>query len=254
MNKSSIAAIVAISVVAGAGSAMADDWSGLYGGLVIGGQAGTERKVQTVGTTAFRNLTPNIAPTQLKTKLEGISYGVVGGYNFHDGGALVWGVEGDLTGGGDSKPASFSGAPIAGLAPAGITTSARNEYGVRGSLRGRLGAAISDSVLVYGAGGLAVAKVETKASVVANGAPTVLWTGAKKDTLTGWTLGVGTEAKIGDSITLRAEYLYNDLGKVTVTAAGNSTVRGIAALNGIDYVARTEYKGGEVRLGVATRF
>ena len=254
MQKFLMAAVAAISLSAAAGSALADDWSGLYGGVTVGAQVDPERKVQTVGTAGFQGLTPTIAPTQLSPKLEGTTFGLVAGYNFTTDGALIWGVEGDVSGGGDQKQASFSGAPIEGLAPAGITTSARKEYGVRGSLRGRLGTVVNDTILIYGTGGLAVAEVKTKASVVANGAPTVAWTGTKKDTLTGWTAGVGAEFKLGERITLRGEYLYTDLGKSRVTAAGNSTVRGIAALNGIDYVARTEYKGGEVRLGVLTSF
>ena len=91
---------------------------------------------------------------------------------------------------------------------------------------------------------------ETKASVVANGAPTVAWNGVNKETLTGWTIGAGAEFQINDGIILRTEYLYTDLGDSKVTAAGNSTVRGIATLNGIDYVARTDYRGGEVRAGL----
>ncbi|MCA3695004.1 outer membrane beta-barrel protein [Aquidulcibacter sp.] len=253
MRRTLLAATAAIALCLSSGSALAKD-SGLYGGVVIGSQIGTERNVDTIGTTAFNTLVPNIAPRQLKPKVEGVTYGGVLGLNFSSDGALVWGVEADVIGGGDFKSASFSGAPIPGLAPAGITTSATKEYSLRGSLRGRLGTSLTDEIFVYGTGGLAFAQVETKASVVANGAPTVAWNGANEETLTGWTLGAGAEFQINDGIILRSEYLYTDLGDSTVTAAGNSTVRGIAALNGIDYVARTDYRGGEVRLGLLFAF
>ena len=254
MRKFLMAAVAAAAMTFGAGVAAADDWQGLYGGVLLGGQAGTERKVETTGTTAFRTLTPTIAPNELKPKTGGLTYGLVGGYTFASAGGLIWGIEGDLVDGGDDKSASFSGAPIPGLAPAGITTSARKDYGLRGTLRGRLGVAVSDRALIYGTGGLAVGRVKTIASVVANGAPTVAWTGEKKETLTGWTLGAGAEFKATDRIILRGEYLYTDLGDQTVTAAGNATVRSVAALNGIDYVAKADYRGGELRAGLVFKF
>jgi outer membrane immunogenic protein len=254
MRKLLMAAIAATAITFGAGVAAAQDWQGLYGGVVIGGQVGAEQEVETVGTAAFRTLTPTIAPNQLKPKADGAIYGVVGGYTFASAGGLIWGIEGDLVDGGDDNTASFSGAPIPGLAPAGITTSARKDAGLRGTLRGRLGVAVGERAMIYGTGGLAVGRVKTSASVVANGAPTVAWTGEKKETLTGWTLGAGAEFKATDRIILRGEYLYTDLGDQTVTAAGNTTVRSVAALNGIDYVAKADYRGGELRAGLVFKF
>lgn len=253
MRKFLLAAIAAIAVTAGATSAAADDWTGPYAGLVLGGNVGTERKVETVGTAAFQTLVPTIAPADLKPKNDGALYGVVGGYSFA-GSQLVYGFEGEISGGGDDEAASFSGAPIPGLAPAGITTSASKELGVRGALRGRIGLPVGERALIYATGGLAIARATTTASVVANGAPTVAWTGETEDTLTGWTLGAGAEVKLSPQIHLRGEYVYYDLGDQTVTAAGNATVRGIAALNGIDYVAKADYRGGELRAGLVFKF
>jgi outer membrane immunogenic protein len=250
MHRVLLAAAAAITLCFGPGSASAQEAGGHYGGVVIGSSTGTELTVDTVGTTAFRNLGPTIVPNQLKPTIDGVSYGVIMGNNFNGDGPLMWGWEIDIVGGGDSEAASFSGAPIPGVAPTGITTSASKEYGLRASLRGRLGLSFNDRVFVYGTGGLAIAHVETNASVVANGAPTVLWTGRNTENLTGWTVGVGAELRIIDGAVLRAEYIYSDLGKGTVTAVGNATVRANPALNGIDYVARTDYNGGEVRAGL----
>jgi len=250
MHRVLVAAAAVITLCFGAGSASAQDAGGLYGGVVIGTNNDTELSIDTIGTTAFLNLGSTIVPTQLKPTIDGISYGVVMGSNFNGDGPLMWGWEIDIVGGGDNTAASFSGAPIPGVAPTGITTSASKEYGLRASLRGRLGLSFNDRIFVYGTGGLAIAHVETNASVVANGAPTVLWTGRNTQSLTGWAVGVGAELRIVDGAVLRAEYIYTDLGKGTVTAVGNSTVRANPALNGIDYVARTDYNGGEVRAGL----
>jgi outer membrane immunogenic protein len=253
MRKLLMAAIAAMAMTVGVTSAAADEWTGPYAGVVLGGTVNAERDIKTEGTAAFRTLVPTIAPDNLKPKTGGVNYGVVGGYNFAAD-QFLFGVEGELSDGGDSKTASFSGAPIPGLAPAGITTSARKDLGVRGSLRGRIGVPVGERALVYATGGVAIARAKTTASVVANGAPTVAWNGEKKDTLTGWTLGAGAEVKLSPQIHVRGEYLYYDLGDQTVTAAGNTAVRGIAALNGIDYVAKAKYRGGELRAGLVFKF
>ncbi|MCA3697692.1 outer membrane beta-barrel protein [Aquidulcibacter sp.] len=250
MHRVLLAASAAITLCFSAGSALAQDGGGLYGGIVIGTHNDTDVTVNTVGTTAFRNLGPTIVPNQLKPTIDGVTYGVIMGNSFRGEGPIMWGWEIDLVGGGDSQTASFSGALIAGIAPTGLTTSASKEYGIRASLRGRLGASFNDRIFVYGTGGLAIAQVETKASVAVNGAPTLLWAGSNSENLTGWAIGVGAELRILEGATLRGEYIYTDLGKGTVTAVGNAAVRQNLALTGIDYAARTDYKGGEVRAGL----
>jgi len=250
MQRVLLVAVAVVGATFSAGSALAQDWSGPYAGVMAGNFSTTEHTVDTVGTAAFRTLTPNSAPTQLKPTIDGITYGIVPGNNFSGEGPFVWGFEVDFAGGGDSTAASFSGAPVGTVAPTGLTTSASKEYGMRASLRGRLGASFNDRIFVYGTGGLAIAQVETKAAVAVNGAPTLLWAGGNSENLTGWAIGVGAEVRILDGAVLRGEYIYTDLGKGTVTAAGNAAVRLNPALNGIDYSARTDYKGGEVRAGL----
>jgi opacity protein-like surface antigen len=253
MHKKFVMMIAALAASAAPIAASAQDWSGAYGGAFVSGSVGVEDTISTVGTTAFRTLVPTIAPGSLKAETDDVGFGGVIGYNFA-GQGLVFGVEGELSAANAEGAASFSGAPIPGLAPNGITTSAARELSTFGAVRGRVGVPLGEAALLYGAGGLAFGEGETRASVVANGAPTVRWDGSTSETLTGWTLAAGAEFALGERVRLRGEYAYYDLGEQTVTAAGNAAVRGVAALNGIDYVARSEFKGGLLRAGLTVKF
>ena len=67
MHKLLMAAVAVISLSATAGSALADDWSGLYGGVIVGAQVDPERKVQTIIT---ENMLVNGDAILLKLALE----------------------------------------------------------------------------------------------------------------------------------------------------------------------------------------
>ncbi|WP_085339572.1 outer membrane protein [Aquidulcibacter paucihalophilus] len=260
MQRVVLAAVAAMTVCFSAGSAQAKDSGSVYGGIVVGNLMGTDRNVETVGSSAFRALGPTIAPSRVKPELDGLSYGVIIGNHYNTNGPLIVGLEIDISGGGDATPGSFSGAPIVvtapavSPAPAGLTTSATKEYGLRGSLRGRLGVKVLDGFSVYTTGGLAFAHVETTASVVVNGAPTLAWNGRNTQNLTGWAIGVGAEFEVIDGVIVRGEYIYTDLGDATVTAVGNDAVNAQVTLTGIEYLARTDYRGGEARAGVLLSF
>ncbi len=260
MQRVILAAAAAMSMCFSAGSAMAQDTGSVYGGIVVGNLMGTERNVDTVGSAAFRALGPTIVPSRLKPEIDGLTYGVVIGNNFNTGGPLIMGLEIDISGGGDPSAASFSGAPVPGSpplpspAPTGLTTSATKEYGLRGSIRGRLGVKVLDGFSVYTTGGVAFAHTKTTASVVVNGAPTIAWEGANTENLTGWTVGIGAEVEVLEGVIVRGEYLYTDLGDGTVTAVPNAVASITSGLNGIDYRVRTDYKGGEARAGILLSF
>jgi opacity protein-like surface antigen len=77
------------------------------------------------------------------------------------------------------------------------------------TLRGRLGAHLHPGWLVYATGGAALLGVEYQRPFIAAVPPATIGNPANKDsnTLTGWTVGGGTELDL-DGITLFAEYLY----------------------------------------------
>ena len=229
-------------------------FDGPYVGAVAGIQLHNSRNAITEGTAGFLGLPDTIAPEQLRLdNNDGFRGGVVAGWNGSSG-SLVYGLEADVTFGPNRAGAAFSGAAIPDLAPNGLTTSASRRIGTAGSLRARLGTTLGEDVLLYATGGVALADVRGTADVVVNGAPTVAWTGERSQTRWGWTIGAGTEFKLSKAIALRAEYLYTDLGRQSVLAAGNAAVRSVAALDGVDYQAGLPTAGGAARIGIIARF
>jgi outer membrane immunogenic protein len=228
-------------------------WNGPYVGATLGYSFGNGQTTTTTGTTAFLGLGPLITPRSLTNNARGIIGGGTVGYNIQND-TLVYGVEADLSYFNKTRRSSFSGAPITGLAPLGLTTSASQKLRWLGTARGRVGFAANEQLLVFATGGLAFGGVSTTAGVVANGAPAVAWAGSTSKTKVGWTLGAGAEFAVNENVSLKGEYLYYKLGSVTTNATGNATVRGIAALNGIDYLSRTKTQGSVVRVGVNFKF
>ncbi len=75
--------------------------------------------------------------------------------------------------------------------------------GFEGSLRARLGYAITPEILLYGTGGLAGRSLKVEDSVL-----------LADDTATmiGWTAGLGADIKFTDNVFGRVEYRYTDFG------------------------------------------
>lgn len=160
-------------------------WSGVYGGAVLGyGFGDTDVGANSIDTDGF------IA-------------GLFGGAQLQSG-AFVYGGETDI------------GYNWMSGSNAGVTT----ETGIEGSLRARLGYAATESLLVYGTGGVAVGRVE-----VTNAA------GSDTNTLVGWTAGAGVDAKLTDQIFGRLEYRYTDYANKTFNPGGGGAVNVDASQN-----------------------
>lgn len=229
-------------------------FDGVYAGAVASLQLHGAKQAPTEGTAAFQALPAGTVPSSLALDdSNGFHGGVLAGWNGSSG-TLVYGLEGDVLFGNTRGGASFSGAAIPDLAPNGLTTSASRRIGTTGSLRARLGTTLGEDLLFYATGGVAVADTRGNADVVVNGAPTVAWTGQRNQARWGWTIGAGAEFKLTSAISLRGEYLYTDLGRQSVLATGNSNVRGITALNGVDYQVGLPYRNGTARVALIARF
>lgn len=159
-------------------SAPVSSWAGPYVGAQVGyGFSGrTSGGGNTIGTSGWMG-------------------GVFGGYNFQDG-QLVYGVEGDV---------NYSG--IDG-SNAGVTSRTT----VDGSVRGRIGAAVTDDILVYGTAGVAAEsqKISTAAASQTRG-------------LIGYTVGAGADVKLTEDVFARAEYRYTDYGARSFDLPGVGT-------------------------------
>ena len=148
------------------------------------------------------------------------------GYNYQNG-AFLWGIETDFQGtnikGNTSTSASFVFPPPAVPGILAVATSTGSEkLDWLGTLRGRLGWIPTPPLLVYATGGLAYGRVQTGASFSLqesnNGVPLSagLTAVSQSDTRAGWTVGGGLEWMFAPQWSVKGEYLYYDLGTVTL--------------------------------------
>jgi outer membrane immunogenic protein len=118
--------------------------------------------------------------------------------------------------------------------------SSNNSSGYFGTLRGRIGYAW-DRVLIYGAGGLAYGNANFPTTVVgidAFGVPRAFYGSNNAGTRLGWTAGAGVEWAFAPNWSVKAEYLYVDLGRSNVSYTGALLVPVVASAQNRDHVVR----------------
>jgi outer membrane immunogenic protein len=211
-------------------------WTGFYVG-VNGGydfQTGKSRLIGTPGLVAS-GLVPLGAQ---KTLGDGFTAGATIGYNYQFG-SYVAGLEADLNYLDVGKRVTTIIAPV--------TTIQTQDSNYLGTVRGRLGVTF-DRFLIYGTAGLAIG--EAKASTTITAGPSI-WTGSKNSTRVGWTAGAGVEYALNTNWSVKAEYLYYDLGRTTVLAP---LVAGAGLGAGVSGVTRAQNNGNIVRAGINYKF
>jgi outer membrane immunogenic protein len=138
------------------------------------------------------------------------------GYNWQSG-RFVGGIEGDISWTGINQTivtTKVLSAPLVGSMVHG--EGMKQDW--LATIRGRAGITVGPSFLVYVTGGLAVAHVQL-AAANAFTATTDAYLGTFDDTRAGWTVGAGGEWMISPKWSVKAEYLYVDLGKIGVNQA-----------------------------------
>lgn len=85
-----------------------------------------------------------------------------------------------------------------------------------GTLRARAGFLATPDLLIYATGGLAWGSVDTDVDVTFVNDPNLDLSSSDSTNHMGWSLGAGLEYKVSDAMSIKAEYLYIDLGKEDV--------------------------------------
>jgi outer membrane immunogenic protein len=152
-------------------------WAGPYAGLNIGYGFSGRTKAPDVGTT-------------MDTK--GFIGGAFAGYNWQSDN-FVFGGEADI---------GYNGTK-------GDNNGIESKPGVEGSLRARLGYAVSPDILLYGTAGGAARSLKIDDGVTSD-----------SNTMLGWTAGVGSDIKLTDNIFGRVEYRYTDFGSKDFSNVG----------------------------------
>jgi outer membrane immunogenic protein len=164
-------------------------------------------------------------------------------------GHFVIGAEADVSASDIKKTTTVSpivqnnGTPFPG---AGFI-SATQKIKYMGTVRPRAGVAFN-RLFVYGTAGLAYGRVNYSANTDFRPFGTVQYPSSFSKTQTGWTAGAGAEVAINKHFSVKAEYLYYDLGKVT------STVSATPALPPYQMQYTWETKGSTFKTGVNFRF
>jgi len=203
--------------------ASANDWSGLYIGAHAG-YASAEWGVDLSRTTGAMIYNDFFKNNGLSTDGAFVG-GLQAGANYQTGNIVV-GVEADVSWTNLDADGTYisTGGPGAFGCPTGTHCTRwdiSSEIQALGTIRGRLGFS-TGNVLVYGTGGLAWGLVDTKQAtthnpggVEADGART-----SGDGNHIGYAIGGGGEYKISSNVSIKAEYLYIDLGDADYNLKG----------------------------------
>lgn len=177
---------------------------------------------QTLGVPAFGGTLPGPAAFDVNGGFGGGQFG----YNWQPSKNWVVGFETDFDWS-DIRGSGSSGLVFpAGLALIPGTMNPDRKVEWFGTVRGRVGFLPTDALLIYGTGGFAYGRVKENVSL--NGAAganivgigtgfvcttsTNCFVGSSSRTGTGWTAGGGVEYAIWNNLSVKAEYLYVNLG------------------------------------------
>jgi outer membrane immunogenic protein len=210
------------------------NWTGCYVGGTLGGAWGRSNNDWTGITesaTAFAAGAATVLPAAANARLEGSGFAAGGtiGCNYQTG-RFVFGGEADIqwTDINTTRTATSLGSTNGGPAtiiPGAITESLRSNW--MSTIRGRAGFA-QDRWLAYVTGGLAIADVRYF-DQLCFGPPAAVPgcnTASSSETRTGWVVGAGLEWAVSGNWSVKAEYLYADLGNTTNRSLYTATAGG----------------------------
>lgn len=240
---------------------MAYNWSGMYVGLNAGytwSQNRTRYNYALSGAPDAADIAEfnaaGLVPSSFGGARGGFTGGAQLGYNYQFG-TLLFGFEGDLQYLDSKRSASQSFSFVDATDNISIVTGARSRLDWLGTVRARAGLTF-DRALIYATGGLAIGRSKDGTSIsstgISNGVPYAgVWRGERTGTRVGWALGGGIEYAITQSLSLKAEYLYYDLGTTRYAVAGSSTDPAEGFLGG---VAKAKLNGSLARVGLNWKF
>ncbi len=191
----SVTAAVALSSFAIAGGDIApvmpaDNWSGFYVGVQMGGIAGNAD----VSIPSY--------PSSFGLDPDGVAGGIYAGYNWLLDNDWLIGIE---------VSGNFISSDDEGLSGNG-TERYRLEQNWDAAILLRIGKVIDDTWMPYITGGAAWTELEASYPGTTRG--------SSKDTISGWTLGAGIEVKLSTNIHARIEYRHSDYGTAHFSNGG----------------------------------
>jgi outer membrane immunogenic protein len=236
--------------------ATAYNWTGFYVGGNVGGQWGSADPTTSTIWTPTGYFDPSSVPAintvgAQRVNSSSVTGGFTAGYNWQVNHAVL-GLEGDINYFGFKGGASGS-ALYPCCAPTGFTVSSSVSADWLATIRGRIGFLAAPTWLLYATGGAAIAEVKGNFNFT-DTFSAASESAAIRDTRLGWTAGVGTEYAFGGGWSLKAEYLYVDLGRASATSTNLTSFAGGTANPSNVYTHSVDLKSNIVRVGVNYKF
>lgn len=203
-------------------------WCGWYIGLNAGGLGSDTSNVTNTGTDTGtgglgNELKVGALPTSMSLPYSGFLGGGQFGYNWQNGN-IVFGLEADfdVSSARGSTTAQGLILPPTVDVPTALTVTHQLDW--LSTIRARLGATVSPNLLLYVTGGVAIGGVKTgdawncpTCAPPSGTEPSTVNTSTS--THAGGTVGAGLEWMLAPHWSLKAEYLYADLGNSSSTIA-----------------------------------
>jgi outer membrane immunogenic protein len=228
-----------------------DWWTGCYVGGNIGYGGGLDQSIAFTGAAQAGFFSNNQFPVSIPVNPKGVNGGGQVGCNRQIQ-QWLFGVETDLQGSDIKVSDSLSPIPITGNQYVTTGWESRKWFG---TVRARVGLLATPQALLYATGGLAYGDTELSFSTQPFASPAVncglgaaCVAASTSGTSIGWTAGAGVEWMFARNWSAKAEYLFVDLGAVSVTGA---TVNSIPPGS---YTASTDFREHIARVGVNYKF
>jgi len=203
-------------------------WTGLYGGVNIGYAFGdSTRETGGLGYLSAGGLAaaPFGSAWSVDQNLHGVAGGGQLGYNYQFNPWLVLGVEADIQATDAVSHSNTAVGIVDGAGPHILTMNSTKNVDWFGTVRGRVGLTLPSmpNLMAYGTGGFAYGQVINNVGFADNFIGTAISAighGYYDNTKVGWTAGGGVEwsPSAFPSWSLKAEYLYVDLGTTTANS------------------------------------
>ena len=221
-------------------------WNDVYVGLNGGGAwssptmitwdtqlPGNSNDGSLVNNTAIATTTLNISPTKYTNNLSGFIGGIQIGANWNFAGNFIAGAEADLDGTAGNTNSKTSISNAIGYKNNQWTTYSQHTATLNyiGTARGRLGYLITPALQLFSTAGLAYGGVQAVNAYVVNAANAIsppqsdgylssapkAFGATYQGTLAGWTAGGGAEWILTPEWSVKADYLYYNLGDISAS-------------------------------------